>query len=29
MSSISHQSAQHLPMQLELQQDGMTFGGGW
>jgi hypothetical protein len=27
MASISHQSAQHLPMQLELQQDGMTFGG--
>jgi len=27
MASISHQSAQHLPMQLELQQDGMSFGG--
>ncbi|CAI2171061.1 6268_t:CDS:2 [Funneliformis geosporum] len=27
MTSISHQSAQHLPMQLELPQDGMTFGG--
>ncbi|CAG8476418.1 8392_t:CDS:2, partial [Scutellospora calospora] len=28
MTSISHhQSSQHLPMQIELPQDGMTFGG--
>ncbi|CAG8500545.1 3405_t:CDS:2, partial [Racocetra fulgida] len=25
MASISHQSSQHLPMQIELPQDGMTF----
>ncbi|CAG8536581.1 24612_t:CDS:2 [Gigaspora rosea] len=27
MTSISHQSSQHLPMQIELPQDGMNFGG--
>ncbi|CAG8755809.1 7866_t:CDS:2, partial [Cetraspora pellucida] len=27
MASLSHQSSQHLPMQIELAQDGMPFSG--